>query len=149
MHDTDDAPRAAGARRPRLLADARDFGRALRERFGAQLGLLRAEWALARSALAWLLVAGLIATVVGVTLTLTALALLALALATWWGSWLWALLALALVQLVVLGVAIVLFRRCMHWLSLPLTREEGARLLRPPPAAPADAASAPHPGEST
>ncbi len=145
--DAEGAPHATGARRPRLLADARDFGRALRERFGAQLGLLRAEWALARSALAWLLVAGLIATVVGVTLTLTALALLALALATWWGSWLWALLALALVQLVVLGVAIVLFRRCMHWLSLPLTREEGARLLRPSPS-PADAASAPHTGES-
>lgn len=41
-----------------------------------------------------------------------------------------ALLALALLQLLFLLVAIVLFRRCLYWLSLPRSREHGARLLR-------------------
>ena len=148
MQQADEAPRAAAdapegvAPGPGLLAGARGFAHALKQLLGAQWHLLRTELALARSALAWMFVAGLAATVAGVGLALTALALLGLLLATWWGSWLWALLALGLLQLVFLAGAVVVFRRCMHWLSLPLTRGQWTSLVRlsapeaevPPPA---------------
>ncbi|MEO7072230.1 MAG: ABC transporter ATP-binding protein [Rhodanobacter sp.] len=130
MQQTDEPVHATDAPRPGLIAGAKAFGAALKAVFGAQFGLLKAEWALARSALAWMFVAGLAATVAGVGCALTALALIGLLLATWWGSWLWALLALAGVQLILLGAAIVMFRRCMHWLSLPLTREQWTGLVR-------------------
>jgi hypothetical protein len=132
MQQTDEPAPAAAAPRPGLIAGAKAFGAALKEVFGAQFGLLKAEWALARTALALMLVAGLVATVAAVGLALTALVLLGLALATWWGSWLWALLALCALQLIVLGTAIVMFRRCMHWLSLPLTRGQWTALVRVP-----------------
>jgi hypothetical protein len=130
MQQTDEPAPAAAAPRPGLIAGAKAFGAALKEVFGAQFGLLKAEWALARTALALMFVAGLVATVAGVGLALTALVLLGLALATWWGSWLWALLAICALQLIVLGAAIVMFRRCMHWLSLPLTRGQWTALVR-------------------
>lgn len=141
MQQTDEPAPAAAAPRPGLIAGAKAFGAALKEVFGAQFGLLKAEWALARTALALMFVAGLVATVAGVGLALTALVLLALLLATWWGSWLWALLALCALQLIVLGAAIVMFRRCMHWLSLPLTRGQWTALVRV--SAPGDDASPP------
>ncbi len=77
-----------------------------------------------------MLLAGLAATVAGVGLGLSLLALVGLALATWWGSWLWALLALCVLQLLFLAAAIMLFRRCMHWLSLPRSRSHWAALMR-------------------
>lgn len=122
----DGAPDAATepSPEPGLLADVRGFARALKKLFGAQWDLFKAEWKLARSALAWMFIAGLVATVVGVGLALTALALLAFVLATWWGSWLWALLALCVLQLLVLAGALIMFRRCARWLTLPLTRSE-------------------------
>jgi hypothetical protein len=134
MQPTDEPAPAESAPRPGLMANARAFWAALKGVFGAEFGLLKAEWALARSALAWMLVAGLVATVAGVGVALTALALLVLLLATWWGSWLWALVALGVLQLLVLGAAIVMFRRCMHWLSLPLTRGQWTALARVPAA---------------
>ncbi len=139
----EEATSATEPPRPGLMAGARDFGRALKAVFGAQLALLRAEWALARSAIAWMFVAGLAATVAGVGFALTALALLGLVLATWWGSWLWALIALAALQLAMLGAAVILFRRCMHWLSLPLTRSQWTTLVRLSPPAPDPSAAAP------
>ncbi|MEO8808913.1 MAG: ABC transporter ATP-binding protein [Rhodanobacter sp.] len=92
--------------------------------------LLAAEFGLARSAISWMLIAGLAATVVGVGFGLTVLGLIGVVLAKWLGSWIWALLALALLQLLLLTIAIVLFRRCMHWMSMPETRAEWGAMIR-------------------
>ena len=105
-----------------LLDDIGRLGRAFKQLFGAQLALLSAELGLARSAVSWMLVAGLAATVAGVGLGLTLLGLIGVALAQWFGSWLWALGALAILQLLFLLGAVWFFRRCMHWMSLPATR---------------------------
>lgn len=107
-----------------LLDDIAQLARAVRSLFGAQLGLLAAELGLARSAVSWLLAAGLVATVMGVGLGLTLLSLIGLLLAKWFGSWIWAFVVLAVLEAAALFGAIVLFRRCMHWMSLPGTREE-------------------------
>ncbi len=92
--------------------------------FGAQLHLLGAELGLARSAISWVFVAGLAATVAGVGMGLTVLGIIGVLLVQWLGSWLWGLLVLLLVQGLFLLGAIILFRRCMHWMSLPATRGE-------------------------
>lgn len=113
-----------------LLDDIGRLGRALKQLFGAQLALLSAELGLARSAISWMLAAGLAATVAGVGLALTLLGLVGVALAQWFGSWLWALGVLATLQLVFLLAALWLFRRCMHWMSLPATRGEWRAIVR-------------------
>ena len=113
-----------------LLDELAQLVRATRQLFGAQLQLLAAELGLARSAVSWMLLAGLAATVAGVGLSLSVLAFIGLLLAKWFGSWLWALLVLCVLQLLFLFGAIVLFRRCMHWLSLPATRGEWGALMR-------------------
>ena len=113
-----------------LLDELAQLVRATRQLFGAQLQLLAAELGLARSAVSWMLLAGLAATVAGVGLGLSVLAFIGLLLAKWFGSWLWALLVLCVLQLLFLFGAIVLFRRCMHWLSLPATRGEWGALMR-------------------
>lgn len=113
-----------------LLDDIGRLGRAFKQLFGAQLALLSAELGLARSAVSWMLVAGLVATVAGVALGLTLLGLVGVALAQWFGSWLWALGALAILQLSLLLAAVWLFRRCMHWMSLPATRGEWRAIVR-------------------
>lgn len=106
------------------------FARALRQLFGAQLRLLAAELGLARSAASWLLVAALIAIAAGVALCLTLLGLAGLLLATWLHSWIGALLLLALLQALLLAGAVALFRRCLHWMSLPATRHEWGATVR-------------------
>ena len=121
----DPAPSSSG-----VLADFGQLGRAVRQLFGAQLHLLAAELGLARSAVSWMLAAGLAATVAGVGLGLTVLGLLGLLLAVWFGSWIWALVVLALLQLIFLLGAILLVRRCMHWMSLPVTRGEWSAMMR-------------------
>ena len=113
-----------------LLDDLAQLLRAVRQLFGAQLQLLAAELGLARSAVSWMLLAGLAATVAGVGLGLSALAVIGLLLAKWFGSWLLALLALCVLQLLFLGGSILLFRRCMHWLSLPACRGEWGAMMR-------------------
>ena len=113
-----------------LLAELKQLGRAFKQLLGAQWELLLAEFGLARSAVWWMLAAGLAATVAGVGCGLSVLALLGVALAKWWGSWLWALFALALLQLLFLLAASLVFRRCMHWLTLPRSRGHLATLLR-------------------
>lgn len=113
-----------------VLAELGGLGRAIKELFGAQLELLSAEVGLARSALSWMLLAGLAATVAGVGLGLTLLALVGVLLAKWFASWIWALVALAVLQLVFVLAAILFFRRCMHWMSLPATRTEWSAMMR-------------------
>jgi uncharacterized membrane protein YqjE len=113
-----------------LLAEIAQLGRALGHLFGAQWTLLAAELGLARSAISWIFMAGLVATVAGVALALTLMALLGLALAKWFGSWLWALAALCLLQILLLAGAVWLFRRCMHWMTLPATRDEWGAMMR-------------------
>lgn len=113
-----------------MLAELGQLGAAAKQLFGAQRELLSAELGLARSALSWMLLAGLAATISGVGLGLTLLALVGVLLAQWLASWVWALVALALLQLVFLLVAIVLFRRCMHWMTLPATRTEWGAMMR-------------------
>jgi hypothetical protein len=115
---------------PGLLDDIGRLGRAFQKLFGAQLKLLSAELGLARSAVHWLLVAALVATVAGVGLGLTLLGLTGWLLAQWFGSWAWALAALAVVELAFLGGALLLFRRCMHWMTLPATRGEWNTMMR-------------------
>ncbi len=135
MHDEGGSPRAAAAPDTAppssgLLAEVGQLARAVKRLFGAQMQLLAAELGLARSAISWLLLAALAATVAGVALGLTLLGLIGVLLAAWFGSWIWALLALALLQMLFLSGAIVLFRRCMHWMSLPATRSEWGAMMR-------------------
>src|SRR5690348_4135204 len=113
-----------------VLAELTGLGRAIKELFGAQLELLSAEVGLARSALSWMLLAGLAATVAGVGLGLTLLALVGVLLAKWFASWVWALVVLAVLQLLFMLAAILFFRRCMHWMSLPATRNEWSAMMR-------------------
>jgi hypothetical protein len=115
---------------PGLLDDIGRLGRAFHKLFGAQFRLLTAELGLARAAVHWILIAGLVATVAGVGLGLTMLGLIGWLLAQWFGSWAWALAALALVELAFVFGAILLFRRCMHWMSLPATRGEWSAMMR-------------------
>lgn len=109
---------------PGVLDDIGRFGRALKQLFGAQLGLLAAELGLARAAVSWMLLAALAATVAGVGLGLSLFALAGVLLAQWFQSWVWALLVLSLLEAVFLFAMIVLFRRCMHWMTLPASRSE-------------------------
>ncbi|KRF00565.1 hypothetical protein ASG87_12805 [Frateuria sp. Soil773] len=134
MHEPDEPEAATSAGAPPvppgLLAEIGRLGRAIRQLFGAQLHLLAAELGLARSAVSWMLLAGLAATVAGVGLGLSLLGLVGLLLAKWFGSWLWALLALIVLQGLFLAGALLLFKRCMHWMSLPATRGEWGAMMR-------------------
>ncbi|MGO4702631.1 ABC transporter ATP-binding protein [Dyella sp. 2RAB6] len=121
---------AADAADPGILDDIGRAGRAARHLFGAQLSLLIAELGLARSAISWILVAGLAATVAGVGLGLTVMALIGVLLASWLHSWPWALAVLGVLQLLFLGGMIMLFRRCMHWLTLPDSRNAWRETIR-------------------
>lgn len=135
MHDEGEPPRAATAPEPAqsssgLLKEIGQLGHAVRRLFGAQMHLLAAELGLARSAVSWMLLAGLAATVAGVGFGLTVLGLLGVVLAAWFGSWIWSLLVLAVLQVLFLFGSILLFRRCMHWMSLPATRGEWHAMMR-------------------
>jgi hypothetical protein len=123
-------PREPPAAAPGLLDDVGRAGRAFKQLFGAQLKLLTAELGLARSAVSWMLLAALGATVAGVGLGLSLLALAGVLLAKWLGSWIWALLVLVLLQVVFLLSMIWWFRRCMRWLSLPASRSEWRATIR-------------------
>jgi len=112
-----------------LLSELGQLGRAIKHLFGAQLHLLAAELGLARAAVSWMLIAGLAATVAGVGLGLSVLAFIGLLLAKWLGSWILALLGLCVLQLLFLVGSMVLFRRCMHWMSLPISRSEWRQMM--------------------
>jgi hypothetical protein len=120
---------AAAAAPVGVLGELVQLAAAVKQLFGAQRELLSAEVGLARSALSWMLLAGLAATVAGVGLGLTLLALVGLLLAKWFASWVWALVALAVLQLLFVLAAIVFFRRCMLWMTLPATRSEWSAMM--------------------
>lgn len=126
-HDESAAPPPAATG---VLAEVGQLGSAFKRLLGAQWQLLAAEYGLARSALSWILLSGLVAIVSGMGLALGLLALLGLALATWWGSWLWALLGLCALQLLLLLGAAMMIRRCMHWMSLPRSRSQWSTLMQ-------------------
>jgi hypothetical protein len=113
-----------------LFDELGQLGRAVKHLFGAQLHLLAAELGLARAAVSWMLLAGLAAMVAGVGLGLSLLAFVGLLLAKWFGSWVLALAALCVIQVLFLIGSIVLFRRCMHWMSLPVIRGEWRGMVR-------------------
>lgn len=115
----DEAPPKAS-----VLDEGTRLAGALRHWLAAQRQLLHAELGLARSALAWWLAAALAAVVFAVALGLTLLGLLAVVLAAGLHSWVAALAVLALLQIVLLAASIMLFRRCLRWMSLPATRQE-------------------------
>jgi len=145
-----DGKPATGPESSGLLTEIGQLGSAFKRLFGVQMHLLAAELGLARSAVSWMLVAALVSIVLAVGLGLTLLGLAGVALASWFGSWIWALLALAALQILLLFGAIVLFRRCMHWISLPATRSEWNAMMRDTLRKTedrADAAPAPHGGE--
>lgn len=121
----DPAPSSSG-----LLDEIARLGAAIKQLFGAQMELLAAELGLARSAVSWMLLAGLAATVAGVGFGLTVLGLVSVLLVKWLGSWVWALLVLAVLQLLFVFAAVLLFRRCMHWMSLPATRGQWGAMMR-------------------
>jgi uncharacterized membrane protein len=125
-----EAPKVAGVKIPAWFDDVRKLGIGLKSLFGAQLRLMSAELGLARSGITMMLFMGLAAIVFAVALGFTLLALAGWGLAQWFGSWAWALTALAGVQLALLIVAILVFRRAMHWLTLPASRAELASLAR-------------------
>lgn len=125
-----EAPAGPKFAMPAWIDDVRRLGAGLKNLFSAQLALAGAEFSLARSGIVMMLFMGLAAIVFAVALGLTLLALAGWGLAQWFGSWAWALTALAGLQLVLLIVAILVFRRGMHWLSLPGTRNELALLAR-------------------
>lgn len=137
MHDSVRDNEAAGQTEPPdgpaptgLLDELGQVWRAVRQLFGAQLNLLAAELGLARAAASWMLVAGLVTTVMGVGLGLTVLGLIGLLLAKWLHSWILAFLVLAVLEALSSLGAILLFRRCMHWMSLPATRQEWRAIMR-------------------
>jgi uncharacterized membrane protein YqjE len=137
MHDTVRDDETAGPSEPPpgpppsgLLDELGQLVHAVRHLFGAQLQLLAAELGLARSAVSWMLVAGLAATVAGVGFGLTLLGLIGLLLAKWFNSWILAFVVLAVLEALSLFGAILLFRRCMHWMSLPATRQEWRAIMR-------------------
>ncbi len=112
-----------------LFAELSQLGAAVKHLFGAQMHLLAAELGVARAAISWMLLAGLAATVAGVGLGLSLLAFAGLLLAKWLGSWILALLGLCVLQVVFVIGSILLFRRCMHWMSLPVTRSEWSGMM--------------------
>lgn len=109
---------------PSWTAELGKLAGGIRQVFGSHFKLFGAEVRLARSGIVMMLFMALAATTFAVALGLTLLALLGWGLAQWFGSWAWALGALALIQLLLLLGAITVFKRCMAWLGMPVTRAE-------------------------
>jgi ABC-type dipeptide/oligopeptide/nickel transport system permease component len=128
--DFEASARASTASKSTWPSDLSRLARGLKHLFAAQFALLGAELSLARSGMVLMLIMGLAAIVFAVALGLTLLALAGWGLAQWFGSWAWALCALAAIQLLFLAGAILVFRRCLHWLTLPGTRAEWAVLMK-------------------
>jgi hypothetical protein len=109
---------------PSWTSELGALARGIRRVFGSHFKLLGAEIRLAKSGVVVMLLMALAATTFAVALGLTLLALLGYGLAQWFGSWTWALAALALIQLLLLLGAIIVFKRCLSWLGMPATRAE-------------------------
>lgn len=128
--DRPDAAACAASPGNGLLDDLGQLGHGVKELVGAQIELASAELDLARSAFSWLMLAGVAAAIVGAGLGLTVLALIIVLLAKWFGSWLLALVVLAVVQVLVLVGVVIFLRRCLHWMSLPVTRAQWSAMMR-------------------
>lgn len=126
----DEAPKGPSFSMPPWIDDLRRLGKGLKHLFGAQLSLAAAEIGLARSGIVMMLFMGLAAITFAVGLGFTLLALAGWGLAQWFGSWAWALAALAGIQVILLLLAILVFRHGMRWLTLPATRAELATLAK-------------------
>ncbi|HET8554130.1 MAG TPA: ABC transporter ATP-binding protein [Rhodanobacteraceae bacterium] len=135
---------------PHWLQDLGKAARAWRDLAQAQWQLLEAELRLARSAARITLLAMLMSAAFAAALALTLLALLGVALSQWLGSWAWALLVLiGLLALGLVGVR-MLFRRCLHWMSLPNVRASWRGAMTSSTAEASDAgARAASPGDGT
>ncbi len=112
---------------PRWLRELTEAAAAMQELARAQWQLFGAEWRVARSAAMTALAAALLAAVFALSLGLTVMALAAWLLAQWLG-WAWGLGVLALLLVLCLFAALRLFRRCLHWMSLPRTRHHWRRM---------------------
>lgn len=112
---------------PSPWADLAQLAGAARALLVAHRRLLGAELGLARRALAGLLTSALAAIALAVVFGLTVLGLLGVLLAERLHSWPLALAVLAVLQALLLAVAIAVFRRCLHWLSLPASRQAWAQ----------------------
>ncbi|QWT19442.1 hypothetical protein KPL74_17055 [Bacillus sp. NP157] len=126
----DEAPTGPSLSMPAWVDDVRRLGVGLKNLFAAQLKLAAAEVGLARSGIVMMLFMGLAAITFAVGLGFTLLALAGWGLAQWFGSWAWALAALAGLQVILLLLAILVFRHGMRWLTLPATRAELATLAK-------------------
>lgn len=121
-----DDPYAALPRWVRLLREA---AAGVGDLASAHVRLLGAELKLARGAAHLAMFAALAATTCAVAFGLTLLALLGHLLALWLGSWSWALAVLAAGLVLALVAAILVFRHCLHLLSLPESRAQWRILL--------------------
>ncbi|MGN6478634.1 ABC transporter ATP-binding protein [Luteibacter sp.] len=126
----DETPKGPAFAMPAWIDDLRRLGVGLKHLFSAQLSLAAAEVGLARSGIVMMLFMGLAAITFAVGLGFTLLALAGWGLAQWFGSWAWALAALAGLQVILLLLAILVFRHGMRWLTLPATRAELATLAK-------------------
>jgi uncharacterized membrane protein YqjE len=115
---------------PGWIDDVGDLVSGVKRVAGSHFRLLGAEVALARSGIVMMLFMALAATTFAVGLGFTLMALLGWALFLWLGSWTWALSALALGQVLLLVGSIIIFKRCMAWLGLPVSRAELKALVK-------------------
>lgn len=133
MSEADQVDPAAAAAAPPpsgVLAELGQLGHAAAQLFGAQRELLSAEVGLARSTLPWMLLAGVAVAMAAAGMGLTVLALAGVLLADWFASWAWALVTLAVLQLLFMLAAFVFLRRCMHSMTLPVTRAQWSEMMR-------------------
>ena len=112
-----------------LLGELGQFGRAAAQLFKAQWQLLQAELGLARRAMAWLVAIGCAATLFLNAALLVAVALVAVALAQWFHSWIWSLAAVLVLLLLMVGACAWFCRRCVRWMSLPVTRSQCSAII--------------------
>jgi hypothetical protein len=115
---------SSNSRLPVWLQQLTVSAAAIRELAQAQWSLLGAELRLARSAVRTALVSMVMALVFLLGFGLVLLGLIAVALVYWLGSWIVALGILAAILLVCLGISLLLFRRCVIWMTLPETRAQ-------------------------
>lgn len=115
---------------PGWIDDVGDLVKGVKHVAGGHFRLLGAEVALARSGIVMMLFMALAATTFAVGLGFTLMALLGWALFLWLKSWTWALCALALGQVLLLLGSIFVFKRCMAWLGLPVSRAELKALVK-------------------
>ncbi|HET6631396.1 MAG TPA: hypothetical protein VFG73_01650 [Rhodanobacteraceae bacterium] len=114
----------AFARITAAWAALRELWSAVEGVFHALFGLAGSEWKLAKAALPWVVVLGVLLGALALTLWLTLVALLGWGLYVGIGSLGWTLAAVVGVHLVVMGLAALVLRRTARMLTMPATRTE-------------------------